>query len=154
MVRLLLAAMERVTTLSSELYDFGVKSLARRQVVVLFFLFVPLAGCLGWGDMFAPRRPIAGNYYLMQGEGAEALYLFVRGNESSVAGPLHRIGWNHQYIIYTDDNKPSEWNVIAVREQNRFTINDIQRTQDSRFQQIDIFSWSDAWEKAKSQNSN
>ncbi|MGB8521461.1 MAG: hypothetical protein WCD43_00715 [Candidatus Acidiferrales bacterium] len=139
--------------LSFELYDFGVKSLARSRVVAVLFLFVPLSGCMGWGDMFAPRRPIAGDYYLMQGEAAEALYLFVRGNQSSIAGPVHRIGWNHQYIIYTDDNKPTEWNVIAVKEHTPFTINDVQRAQDSRFQQIVILSWSDAWEKSKSQNS-
>lgn len=104
--------------------------------------------------MFAPRRPIAGNYYLIQGDEAEALYLFVRGNQSSIAGPLHRIGWNQQYIIYTDDNKPTEWNVIAVREHGQFTIDDVQRAQDSRFQQIAIVSQSEAWEKAKSKNSN
>jgi hypothetical protein len=145
--------LEAMKMLSFELYDFGVKKLARRQVVALFLLFVPLSGCIGWGDMFAPKRPIAGDYYLMQGEAAEALYLFVRGNQSSIAGPLHRIGWDRQHIIYTDDNKPTEWNVIAVKEHTQFTINDIQTTQDSRFQQIVILSWSDAWEKSKSQNS-
>lgn len=104
--------------------------------------------------MFAPKRPIAGDYFLMEGEASEGLYLFVRGNDSSITGKLHRIGWNHQYIIYTDDNKPIEWNVIAEKGHNQFTITEIQRAQDSRFQQIVIVSPSEAWEKAKAQNSN
>ena len=109
---------------------------------------------MGWGDIFAPKRPVAGDYFLMEGKGTEDLYLFVRGNDNSITGKLHRIGWNHQYIVYTDDNKPSEWNVITVKEHNQFTISDIERTRDSRFQQIVIGSWSEAWEKAKSQTSN
>ena len=123
------------------------------RVISVFILFIPLTGCLGWGDMFAPKRPIAGDYFLMEGE-TSGLYLFVRGNNSSVTGKLHQIGWNHQYIIYTDDNKPIEWNVIAVKEHNQFTINEIQRAQDSRLQQIVIGSPPKAWERAKSQNSN
>jgi hypothetical protein len=124
------------------------------RIVLVFFLFVPLAGCLGWGDVFAPRRPIAGDYFLMQGDTSEGLYLFVRGNDSSVTGELHRIGWNQQYIIYTDDNKPTEWNVIVVKEHSQFTINDGQRVQDSRLQQIVIHSRPEAWEQATRQNSN
>lgn len=139
---------------SSHLYDFGVKILTRTQIISILILFIPIAGCLGWGDMFAPKRPIAGDYFLMEGEASEGLYLFVRGNDSSITGKLHRIGWNHQYIIYTDDNKPIEWNVIAEKGHNQFTITEIQRAQDSRFQQIVIVSPSEAWEKAKAQNSN
>jgi hypothetical protein len=135
-------------------YDFGVKILAKMRVISAFILFMPLAGCLGWGDMFAPKRTIAGDYFLMEGETSEGLYLFVRGNDSSVTGKLHQIGWNHQYIIYTDDNKPIEWNVIVVKEHSRFTINEIQRAQDSRFHQIVIGSPLEAWERAESQNSN
>ncbi len=104
--------------------------------------------------MFAPKRPIAGDYFLMQGDTSEGLYLFVRGNDSSLTGNLHQIGWNHQYIIYTDDNKPIKWNIIVVKEHSQFTINEIQRAQDSRFQQIVISSPPEAWERAKSQNSN
>jgi hypothetical protein len=104
--------------------------------------------------MFAPKRPIAGDYFLMQGDTAEGLYLFVRGNNSSVTGELHRIGWNHEYIIYTDDNRPTEWNVIVVKDHNQLTINDIQRVQDPRFQKIVVHSRPEAWEQAKGQNSN
>jgi hypothetical protein len=120
----------------------------------VLFLVVPLAGCLGWGDMFAPRRPIAGDYFLMQGDTSEGLYLFVRGNDSSITGELHRIGWNQQYIIYTDDNKPTEWNVIVVKEHSQFTIKDTQRAQDPSFQEIVVQSRPEAWEQAKRQNSN
>ena len=52
------------------------------------------------------------------------------------ASRLHRIKWNQRYIIYTDDNRPTEWTVIAVKEHREFTVTDIQRTQDSRFKQI------------------
>jgi hypothetical protein len=101
--------------------------------------------------MFAPRRSIAGDYFLMEGEEntTEDLYLLVRHNPISVAGRLHRIGWNQRYIIYTDDNNPTEWNVIAVKERGQFKITEIQRKQDSRFKQIAIGSASEAWEWAK-----
>jgi hypothetical protein len=79
----------------------------------------------------------------------EDLYLLVRHHSNSVAGRLHRIGWNQQYIIYTDGNDPTEWNVIAVKEHGRFTISEIQRRQDSRFKQIAIGSASEAWQWAK-----
>jgi hypothetical protein len=139
---------------SHDLYDFGVKSLVGRQVVAVFVLFLPLAACMGWGDLFAPKRPVAGDYFLMEGKESDDLHLFVRGNDISITGKLHRIGWNHQYIVYTDENKPVEWNVIAIKDHSEFMINDSQRSQDSRFQQIVIESLSEAWEKAKSQSSN
>jgi len=87
----------------------------------------------------------------MEGEGNSPndLYLLVHPQAISVAGPIHRIGWNQQYIIYTDDNKPTEWNVIEVNEHRQFTTTDIQRTQDSRFKQIAIGSPSEAWQWAK-----
>jgi hypothetical protein len=125
--------------------------LPRMRLAALFVLFVPLVGCLGWGDMFAPRRPIAGDYFLMEGEEGitKDLYLLVHPDPNSVAGPLHRIGWNQQYILYTDDNRPTEWNVIAVKEHTTFAITDIQRMQDFRFKQIAIGSTSEAWQWAK-----
>jgi hypothetical protein len=126
------------------------------RVFAVFLLFVPLVGCLGWGDMFAPKRPIAGDYFLMEGDEntTKDLYLLVRHHSTSVAGRLHRIGWNQQYIIYTDDNNPTEWNVVVVKEHTRFTITDIQRTQDSRFKQIAIGSASEAWQWAKNRKLN
>jgi hypothetical protein len=121
-----------------------VKTLVRRPVVAVLLVFLPLAGCMGWGDVLAPKRPVAGDYFLMEGKESEDLYLFVRGNDNSITGKLHRIGWNHQYIVYTDENKPVEWNVIAINDHSEFMINDSQRRRDSRFQQIVIGSWSEA----------
>jgi hypothetical protein len=48
----------------------------------MFFVSVPLLGCLGWGDIFAPRRPIAGDYFLMEGDEntTKDLYLLIRHN--------------------------------------------------------------------------
>ena len=43
--------------------------LPRMRLAALFVLFVPLVGCLGWGDMFAPRRTVAGDYFLMEAFG-------------------------------------------------------------------------------------
>jgi hypothetical protein len=61
----------------------------------------------------------------MQGETPSSFNLFVRGNASSVTGELRRTGWNRQYIIYTHENPPVEWNVMAVEGQ-RFKIHDIE----------------------------
>jgi hypothetical protein len=138
----------------TDLYDFGVKNLARLRIVTTFLLSVQLAGCIGWGHMFRTKRAIAGDYFLMEGETPNSLYLFVRGDSSSVAGGLRRIGWNHQYIIYAEQNQPVEWNVIAVEGHNQFKINDIQRVQDPRFREIVMSSRSEAWEKAKTQDSD
>jgi hypothetical protein len=106
---------------------------------------------MGWGDMFRERRVIAGDYYLMEGERdtTDDLYLCTRENSGSVAGPLKRIGWNSQYIIFTDANWPVPWNVMDVNKHIRFTITDNQRTQDVKFQQIDVGSTSEAWQRAK-----
>lgn len=134
---------------SGDRYDFVVHSAAKAQALLLFLL-LPLAGCLGWGDMFAPKRFIVGDYFLTEGDTSGDLFLCLRGNDSSVTGQLHRIGWNQRYILYTDDNKPTEWNVIDAPEHRRFTIDDAQRAHDSRFDQIVICSRPEAWEKAKS----
>ncbi len=124
------------------------------RMATVFLLSVALAGCVGWGDMFSPKRAIAGDYFLMEGETPNSLYLLVRGNAGSVTGELCRIGWNRQYIIYTDENQPIKWNVIAVEGHKQFKINDIERAHDSRFREIVISSQSEAWEKAKNQDSN
>jgi hypothetical protein len=121
------------------------------RVVGVLCLLAPLIGCMGWGDMFREKRPIAGDYFLMEGEqdSTDDLYLFTGNSAASVAGPLNRIGWNPQYIIFTDANWPVQWNVMDVNKHIRFTITDTQRTQDPRFQQIDVGSTSQAWQRAK-----
>ena len=121
----------------------------RMRFALLLLLSAVSLGCLGWGDLFAPKRYIAGDYFLKGDDDLEKFYLSANRGPSSIAGPLRRIGWNQQYIIYTDDNKPNEWNVIAVKEHTQLTITDVQRKQDSRFNQIPIGSAPDAWRWAK-----
>jgi hypothetical protein len=82
------------------------------------------------------------------------LYLFTGDNTASVAGPLNRIGWNQQYIIFTSAKYPTQWNVITVKEHSGFKITDNERTQDSRFNHIAIGSTAEAWQRARTQNSN
>jgi hypothetical protein len=66
--------------------------------VALSTLFLALAGCMGWGDIFAERREISGDYFLMQGEmnPNDEIYIFVKGNSGSIAGYIHQIGWNEE----------------------------------------------------------
>ena len=104
-----------------------------------------LSGCLGWGDMFAPRHAMSGDYFLMQGEGGDDVYLMVKGSSGSVAGPLHEIGWNSQYIIFTDANWPTPWNVIKVSSHQSFRVSDEQRRTDQRLNDIRLLSPSAAW---------
>jgi hypothetical protein len=134
---------------------FNMKASSTMLAVAVLFLLGPLIGCLGWGDLFGEKLVIAGDYFLMEGERntTDDLYLFPGDNTGSVAGPLNRVGWNKQYVILTAANCP-EWCVIAVREHKQFKITDIQRTQDPRFKQIVIGSASEAWQRAKTQNSN
>jgi hypothetical protein len=87
----------------------------------------------------------------MQGEGGDAneVYLFVRGQSGSVAGPLHQIGWSRRYVIFTDQNWPKPWNVIDVDSQRSFTVSESQRTAEKAFAEILIQSPADAWKRAK-----
>lgn len=106
-----------------------------------------LTGCLGWGDMFAPRHTISGDYSLMQGEGGDDIYLFVKGASVSVAGPLHQIGWNGEYIIFTDANWPTPWNVLRVADHHLFKISQQQLQTDNALKGIALLSPSAAWNK-------
>jgi hypothetical protein len=105
---------------------------------------------MGWGDMFAPKHTLTGNFELMQGESAKTeFYLMSEGQPISVAGPLHQLGWNERYIIFTDDNWPNPWNVIRVKDHTKFTITEGQRTSDPSFKGISIMSPTDAWNSKK-----
>jgi hypothetical protein len=129
---------------------------SKTRVVAVLLLLLPLAGCLGWGDLFQEKQFIAGDYFLMESDRntTDDLYLFTGHDTGSIAGPLNRIGWNQQYIIFVDARFPAQWNVIAVKEHSESKITDAQRTQDSRFQHIIVVSPSGAWERARAQNSN
>jgi hypothetical protein len=72
------------------------------------------------------------------------LYLFSDDNSVSIAGPLNRIGWNQQYIVFEDARFPTQWSVITVKEHSEFKITDAQRTQDARFQHIILGATSEA----------
>ena len=91
----------------------------------------------------APDHKISGNFLLVQGE--SGIYLMSDWQTVNVAGPLHQIGWNKQYIIFTDANRPTPWNVIRVKDHTKFTITDTQRTTDPAFNGILITSPTDAW---------
>jgi hypothetical protein len=104
------------------------------------------SGLHGLGDMFAPKHAVSGDYLLMQGKSENMeVYLMVKGQSVSVAGPLHDLGWNDQYIIFTDANWPQPWNVIRVKDHAKFTITDAQRTTNPIFKGIAILSPADAW---------
>jgi hypothetical protein len=73
-------------------------------IVVLLFC-LSAEGCMGWGDIFAPKHAVSGDYSIVQGESEDSeVYLMMREQSVSIAGPLHRLGWNEQYIIFTDAN--------------------------------------------------
>ena len=129
---------------------------SRNPVMGVLLLILPLTGCLGWGDLFQEKRFIAGDYFLMESDRntTDDLYLFTGNNTVSIAGQLNRIGWNQQYIIFTDANQPAQWKVITVKEHRESKITDTQRAQDSRFQHIILVSTSEAWQRAKAQHSN
>ena len=115
-------------------------------IIGIALLLVP-TGCMGWGDMFAPRHRISGDYFLQQGEDpkGDEVYLFVKGASVSVAGPLHQIGWNGQYILFTDANWPAPWNVIRIADHRMSRISAQQMQSDGAFTGIRILSASSAW---------
>lgn len=138
------------------LQELSVGPRSNNRVMGLLLLFLPLTGCLGWGDLVQEKRFIAGDYFLMESDRntIDDLYIFTSDNDSSIAGPLNRIGWNQHYILFVDARFPAQWNVSNVKEHSESKITDTQRTQDSRFQRITVGSASEAWQRAKAQNSN
>ena len=102
---------------------------------------------MGWGDIFAPKHLVSGDYSLMQGESDSdrEVYLMIKGKSVSVAGPLHQFGWNQQFIIFTDANWPNPRSVIRVKDHSKFTITEAQRLTDPAFKGITILSPHDAW---------
>jgi hypothetical protein len=94
---------------------------------------------MGWLDIFSPEHTLSGDFPLMQGESANIeVYLMSKGQSVSVAGPLHQLGWNEQYIIFTDANWPKPWNVIRVKDHAKFIITDAQRTTDPGFKEFQL----------------
>jgi len=102
---------------------------SKNLFVGVLLVFLPMTGCLGMGDLFQEKRFIAGNYFLMESDRdtTDDLYLFTDDNSVSIAGPLSRIGWNQQYIVFEDARFPTQWSVVAVKEHREFKITDAQR---------------------------
>ena len=106
-----------------------------------------LTGCLGWGDIFAPKHRVSGDYSLMQGESGstDEVYLLMKGESVSVAGPLLQVGWNQRYIIFTDQNWPAPWSVLEVSSHRKFNITEAQRGREKAYQDIRILFPAQAW---------
>jgi hypothetical protein len=107
---------------------------------------------MGWGDMLAVKQSVAGGYYLMQpqeGPSPGDIYLFDGRASHSVAGPLHQIGWNQHYIIFTDANQPQPWNVIDVNAHKTIFITEGQRATEETFRTINVLTPAQAWTKAR-----
>jgi len=70
----------------------------------------------GLGDIFAEKHTLAGNYFLMNGNGGEEpnYYLFLpdHSRSGSITGPLQTIGWNQNFIL--TQNAHDDWNVFAI----------------------------------------
>jgi hypothetical protein len=100
--------------------------------------------------MFAEQRSISGDYSLIHGEDLRnSLYIVKKGQSVSVAGPLHNIGWNQTYVLFTDDNWPTRWNVIDVGTHQMRKITEPQREGDNSLKSINILTPTDAWAAAK-----
>jgi hypothetical protein len=116
-------------------------------LVVVLFLSLSSVGCLGSCDVFAERRTITGDYFLMQGKSdPHDIFLFV--GSGSEGGYLHQIGWDHRYIIYTNQSSPEPWNAIVVKEHREIKITEAERTKDKNFRDIPILSPAEAWAKS------
>ena len=85
---------------------------------IILTLIAPLMlqSCVGWGDMFAEKRTVVGEYFLMTSEdsGQSKYYLFEKGKSGSITGPLNSIGWNEKYILSQEEDKPDSWVIFAV----------------------------------------
>jgi len=111
-----------------------------------------LTGCFGWSDIFEEQRPLSGDYSLIHGKDY-SLYIMKKQKSGSVAGPLHEIGWNQTYILFTDDNWPTRWNVIDVRAHQMRKITEAQREGNDSLRTIKILTPTDAWAAAKRSHS-
>ena len=56
--------------------------------------------------MFAEKRGVAGDYYLMTDEGdGHSYFLFRKGVSISMTGPLRGIGWDRHFVLVEDDRE-------------------------------------------------
>jgi hypothetical protein len=89
----------------------------KTALATVLFLTAILQSCVGSGDMFAEKRTVVGDYFLMTDEGDQrSYYLFRRGKSGSITGTLHAIGWDKHFIL-AEDNNPESCAVFAINPQ-------------------------------------
>ena len=83
-----------------------------------------LGSCVGAGDMFAEKRKVVGNYFLMTDEGDQhSYYLFRKGQSGSITGPLRAIGWDQHFILVQEDGLPGGWAAFSTNPQRDPVVN-------------------------------
>lgn len=71
--------------------------------------------------MFAEKRQVVGNYYLMTDEGDQhSYYLFRKGQSGSLSGPLRAIGWDQHFILVEQDGTLKRWAAFPINSQDSF----------------------------------
>ena len=107
------------------------------------------SGCLGAGDIFSETHHISGRYELAEGDAAnpEEIWLFEKGSMTSLAGPLGSIGWNAQYVVFTERDAPVRWQVLDVSTGMRSVLSEEQRLRDPRLRSIAPLTPKTAWTK-------
>jgi len=65
--------------------------------------------------MFAEKRKVVADYFLMTDEGdQQSYYLFRKGQSGSLTGRLQAIGWDQHFILVKDDGTPGHWAVFPI----------------------------------------
>jgi|GEM_PF-6662386 len=87
-------------------------------LLVVLFATIILQSCVGAGDMFAEKRTVVGDYFLMTDEGdGRSYFLFRRGHSGSITGSLRAIGWDKQFMLAEDYGTPGGWALFAINPQ-------------------------------------
>lgn len=122
---------------------------ARRLVLAgaLWILTLILIGCIGWGDMFAPHRKIAGDYFLQKFEDGN-LFLMVDGESGSIAGPISEVGWTRDVIIVNSPEDNHRWMVIDLRGRKVFRGNKGDEVAGRLGSSVHLMSPAEAWKRA------
>ena len=90
-----------------------------RMLTVLLLGMTLLQSCIGAGDMFADKRRVVGDYFLMTDEGdGKSYYLFRKGRSGSLTGQLRAIGWNQHFILAEDDGTPGHWAAFPINPEH------------------------------------
>ena len=101
--------------------------------------------------MFADRRKVAGEYFLMTDEGdQQSYYLFRKGSIGSLTGRLQAIGWDQHFILVENDGTPGRWAAFPIDPEHLFAQTATQREHLilSLKQTVVLKSPRDVWEHA------